>query len=92
MPLSPEAEAMLSEFAEVSGEFTLMGLAMNATTGEIATFSSHQFAPGQVLGFLQRGVQEMVTAAANNELEYIGGEDAEMASKGSTGGKIGLVH
>jgi hypothetical protein len=87
MPLPLEAEQKLTEFSEESGNFVLFGIAVNPSTGEMATYSSHQLAPGKVLGFLQHAVEAMVTAAANNELEYIGGEDATLAPE-ATGGSI----
>lgn len=95
MPLPLEAEAKLNEFAEQSGDFALFGIFLNPVTGEMGTYSSHGMEPGAVLGFLQRAVEQMVTAAANNELQYIGGNDG--MAQGSTpqtaaGGKIGLVH
>lgn len=98
MPLPFKAEDKLNEFSAASGDFALFGIALNPKTGEMATFSSHGIAPGRVLAFLQDAVHQMITAAANNELEYIGGEDG-MAQGSSpkeirtaTGGKIGLVH
>jgi hypothetical protein len=94
MPLPFEAEAKLVEFSVEAEGFALFGIALNPETGEMATFSSHGMEPGAVLGFLQNAVAQMVTAAANNELEYIGGDNA--LAKGSTaqntGGKIGIVH
>lgn len=94
MPLPLEAEAKLSEFAAESGDFALFGIFLNPRTGEMGTYSSHGLEPGRVLGFLQEAVSQMVTAAANNELEYIGGDDATEihAQTAATGGKIGLVH
>lgn len=93
MPLPLEAEAKLSEFAEESGDFALFGIAMNPHTGEMATFSSHGLEPGRVLGFLQSAVTQMVNAAANNELEYIGGPngaEGQTTQEPTTGGN--LVH
>lgn len=94
MPMSLKAQEKLNEFAEASDGFALFGIMLNPSTSEMATYSSHGMAPSAVLGFLTRAVEQMVTAAANNELEYIGGEDA--LAQGSTaqtaGGKIGLVH
>jgi hypothetical protein len=97
MPLPLEAEAKLNEFAEQSGDFALFGIFLNPATGEMGTYSSHGMEPGAVLGFLQRAVEQMVTAAANNELEYIGGNDAERTVRSNelsqaAGAKIGLVH
>lgn len=97
MPLPFEAEKKLTEFGAVSGDFALFGIALNPVTGEMATYSSHGMQPGAVLGFLQRAVEQMVTAAANNELEYIGGSDGEAetgqtAQTEATGGRIELVH
>lgn len=95
MPLPLEAEAKLGEFAEQSGDFALFGIFLNPATGEMGTYSSHGMEPGAVLGFLQRAVEQMVTAAANNELEYIGGNDGMAqgsTAQTATGGKIGLVH
>lgn len=97
MPLPLEAEAKLGEFAEQSGDLALFGIFLNPATGEMGTYSSHGMEPGAVLGFLQRAVEQMVTAAANNELQYIGGNDAEGTVRQNelsqaAGGKIGLVH
>lgn len=75
MPLPFEVEARLTEFSAASGDFALFGIFINPQTGEMGTYSSHGLEPGVVLGFLQRSVDQMVTAAANNELEYIGGKD-----------------
>lgn len=97
MPLPLEAEEKLTEFGAASGDFALFGIALNPVTGEMATYSSHGMQPGAVLGFLQRAVEQMVTAAANNELEYIGGSDgktnerADSSTEGS-GGRNELVH
>lgn len=94
MPIPLKAEAKLGEFAAESGDFSLFGIAVNPETGEMATFSSHGVEPGRVLGFLQQAVNTMVTAAVNNELEYIGGSDgmAQGSTAQAAGGKIELVH
>jgi hypothetical protein len=94
MPMSLEAQKKLNEFAEASDGFALFGIMLNPGTGEMATYSSHGMPPGAVLGFLTRAVEQMVTAAANNELEYIGGDNALAQGEitQTTGGKIGLVH
>lgn len=101
MPLPLEAEGKLEEFAEASEGFALFGIMLNPATGEMGTYSSHGIAPGAVLGFLQRAVNQMLDAAASGELEYIGGEDATSLQpqgitpapqRNATGGKIGLVH
>ena len=93
MPLPLAAERKVEEFAEVAGDFALFGIFLNPRTGEMGTYSSHGIESGRVLGFLQEAVTQMVTAAANNELEYIGGDDAtSVQPQSSTGGKIELVH
>lgn len=101
MPLSFKAEAKLTEFSVESGDFALFGIFLDPQTGEMGTYSSHGLEPGSVLGFLQNAVAQMVTAAANNELEYIGGDNATPVQskktvpspqRAATGGKIGLVH
>lgn len=92
MPLPLEAEAKLSEFAAEAGGFALFGIALNPQTGEMATFSSHGIEPGKVLGFLQSAVEQMVTAAANNELIYIGGSDGMAQGSTKKGGKLELVN
>lgn len=97
MPLPFEAEERLTDFSQASGDFALFGIFLNPVTGEMGTYSSHGLAPGAVLGFLQNAVAQMVTAAANNELEYIGGSDGETqtrttAQSEATGGKIELIH
>lgn len=97
MPMSLEAQNKLNEFAEESDGFALFGIMLNPSTGEMATYSSHGMPPGAVLGFLQNAVNQMLNAAVNNELEYIGGEDGQTHERGnssakSSGGKIGLVH
>lgn len=98
MPISIKAQQKLNEFAEASDGFVLFGIMLNPSTGEMATYSSHGLPPGAVLGFLQNAVIQMVNAAANNELEYIGGDDdtalqsQETLSAAQAGGKIGLVH
>lgn len=94
MPLPLEAEGKLSEFAEESGDFALFGMFLNPKTGEMGTYSSHGLSPGKVLGFLQDAVHQMVTAAANNELEYIGGpNEAEgQTTQEPIGGKLELVN
>lgn len=75
MPLTLEAQERLNEFAAASDGLALLGIMLNPQTSEMGTYSSHGLPPGAVLGFLQRAVEQMVTAAANNELEYIGGEN-----------------
>jgi hypothetical protein len=94
MPLPLEAEVKLSELAKESGDFSLFGIFINPQTGEMGTYSSHGVEPGKVLGFLQQSVNMMVTAAANNELEYIGGENgmAQGSTTQTAGGKIGIVN
>lgn len=93
MPMSLEAQKKLDEFAAASDGFALFGIMLNPATGEMGTYSSHGIEPGRVLGFLQEAVNQMVTAAANNELEYIGGDDAtSLQPQGAAGGKIELVH
>lgn len=91
MPLPLEAEERLTEFGAASGDFALFGIFLNPRTGEMGTYSSHGMEPGAVLGFLQRAVEQMVTAAANNELEYIGGDNGETHECG-TGSKIEIIH
>lgn len=97
MPLPIEAQERLGEFGNASEDFALFGIFLNPATREMGTYSSHGMEPDAVLGFLQRAVEQMVTAAANNELEYIGGDDGqthELGNSGtqSNGGKIALVH
>lgn len=81
MPLSHEVEIALDGLAAVSGDHVLFGIFLNPQTGECGTYSSHGVKPGKVLAFLQDTVEQMITAAANNELQYVGGNDAEMAGK-----------
>ena len=88
MPIPLIAQEMLANFADKSGEFLLFGIFINPVTGEMGTYSSHGLPPGQVLGFLQRSVETMVTAAANNELEYIGGDDATLATEAAGGNLV----
>lgn len=92
MPLPFAAERKVAEFAEEAGDFALFGIFLNPRTGEMGTYSSHGMETGRVLGFLQEAVNQMVTAAANNELEYIGGDDAQTVQPQAQGANIGLVH
>ena len=82
MSLPFDAEAKLEELSLVSGDYSLFGIFLNPKTGEMGTYSSHNFPPGRVLGFLQNAVEQMISAAANNELEYVGGDNG--LAQGST--------
>lgn len=97
MPLPVKSKIKLNEFADRAEGFALFGIFINPETGEMGTYSSHGIEPGAVLGFLQNSVNTMIAAAANNELEYIGGDDGQGTVRPNevsqaTGGKLGLVH
>lgn len=91
MPLPYETGKPLTDLANAAGEFTLFGIFLNPRTGEMGTYSSQGFAPGQVLGFLKQAVDQMLDAAVSGELQYVGGEDAEgsiQQNEAPRGGRI----
>lgn len=94
MPLPEETGKPLTELANAAGEFSLFGIFLNPQTGEMGTYSSSGFQPGQVLGFLKQAVDQMLSAAMNGELQYVGGEDAKgtVRPNKANGGKLELIH
>lgn len=90
MPLSNKAYNALAKLADVSGDFTLFGIYLNPVTGEMGTYSSQPFSPGQVLGFLQRSTEEMLEAAKRGELQGVNDGEAGKTKEGSNG--IQLIH
>ena len=90
MPLNAKAITLLDQLSQADENFTLFGLAINPATGEMGTFCSSPFEPGQILGFLHEGVLAMTEAAKNGELEGV--TDGEHIESGEGAENVTLVN